>query len=558
MILILLITLTCLQRFTMKTNQQELADILEYYAENIYEFAEANPQLAPAIFSNAEKINDPETDRLDESFAFMMAQSNLNFSKALKHYTLHDISTALPEWFEPSVSATIVKANIHDWETKQFYKFPTETQFSYYEKKVNNKEIAYSNELPIEIEPLQVVESYFSYSDNSYSLNFTLKCLVNDYHLGKVNLFIDYRKFNSLYKLLDDLFYSNSLISIETNHSQFHLTRSNIHYTFNEIFNLSLYRESNLTYFLYQFINNLNIFTFFTLNFKNLNILLNENQEVKIKIPVQIQTPDLHTNTNFLHTNCFYLKNKNIVKGDPFYLRKGQTPYLTIDRGSKKNFINIHHIQFYDLEHNDILLEKNKDYKIYKKFIVTKNGLDIIYYLKIITAIDKDIIILPHFIYSDLTDAHYLKNGSIIKLKRNNKYTFENITVPTKTVFYTEYFNSLKFYELVFQMNSFLKKEEISLKDIFSVLNFFSSISINYKGITAKIISQIKVLEETNTKKHFHTPYGTYFQKRYFGLINVNKQNNSFGGISLLLQYLEFLLNRSSKCNSEYTISIKD
>lgn len=542
----------------MKTNQQELADILEYYHENIYEFAETNPHLTPAIYSNAEKINDPETDRLDESFAFMMAQSNLNFSKALKHYTHHDISRTLPEWFEPSVSATIVKANIHQWDKKEIHKFPKETQFSYAEKKVNNKEISYSNELPMEIEPLQITQSYFSYNDNNYSLNFTLKSLTPNYKLDNVNLFIDYRKFNSFYKILDDIFYTNSPFIIEFKNLKFDLGRENIYYKFNKIFDLSLFRESNLSYFLYQFINYLNIFSFFSINFSSLNLTLNENEEIKIRIPIQSQTTDLHTNTDFIHTNCFYLKNRSIVRGDPFYLRKGETPYLTLDRGSKKNFINIHDIQFFDQEHNDIPFKINKDYKIYKKFIVTKNGLDIIYYLKMITTIDKDIIIVPNFIYSDLTNAHYLKNGSILRLKRNKQFSFENITVPTKTVFYIEYFNSLKFYENVFHMNSFLKRESISLKDIFLVLNFFSNISLNYKGIVSKIISQIKILDEKSTNNHFHTPFGTYYQKTYKALIHINKQNNSYGGISLLVQYLEFLLNKSSKCNSDYTISIKD
>ncbi len=542
----------------MKTNQQELAEILEYYHDNIYEFAETNPHLTPAIFSNAEKINDPETDRLDESFAFMMAQSNLNFSRALKHYTHHDISGTLPEWFEPSMSATIVKAQIQEWDKKETYLFPKETQFSYYESKIKNKEISYSNELPIEVQPLHISESYFSYNENCYSLNFSIKCLTDNYKLNNVSFFIDYRKFNSFYKILDDIFYTKSPVYIQINKLNLELNRENIFYSFNKIFDLSLYKESNLTYFLYQFINYLNIFSFFTINFSSLNLTLNENEEIKIRIPIQTQTSDLNTNTEFLHTNCFYLKNRTIVRGDPFYLRKGETPYLTLDRGSKKNFVNIHTIQFFDLEHNDIPLEINKDYKIYKKFIITRSGLDIIYYLKIMTPLEKDIIIVPNFLFSDLTEAHYLKNGSILKLKRNKKFAFENLTVPTKTVFYTEYFSSLKFYENVFHMNSFIKKETISLKDIFLVLNFFSSISLNYKGIVSKIISQVKILEEQNTKNHFHTPFGTYYQKTYKCLLEINKQNNSYGGVSLLVQYIEFLLNKSSKCNSEYSILIKD
>ena len=544
----------------MKTSQNELVEILKRYSSSIDIFSENNPHLTPAILSDTEKLNDPETDRLDECFAFMMAQSNINFFKSLKHYSYHDISKMMPEWFEPSVSSTILRANIEEWDVKDFYKFKEQTHFNYYEKKFGNKEIIFSNEFPVEIQPATVSESYFSFCQNELCLKFKIKSFVNNYKLERLNFFLDYSKFSSFYKVLDEIFNNKFPIKIQYRQKEMNLEKNsgNLYYYFQEVFDLSIFKESNVTYFLYQFINYLNSYSIFTINFKSLNIELNKGEEIIVTLQLSNNLSNLTKFSNFVYTNCFVVKNRNILRGDPIYLKKNQTPYITLDRGSKKNFINIHKIQFFDLEHNDIILEQGKDYKIYKKYLTSKKGLDIIYYLKILIPLQKDIIILPFFNHSNLTEAHYLKNGSFLKLKRNQKLIFENLTVPTKAVFYLNYFNNIKFFQNIMLLNSYISRENLNLNDVMLVFIYFSNISINYKGIMSKIISQIKILDEKNEKEHFYTPYGAFHHKRYTSIIEVNRQNSDLGGISLLKNYLEFLFNNTSKINTKFKIVIKE
>ncbi len=542
----------------MNLYQKELARMLELFSLSSPQFGENNPNLLPANYSNGNHPNDPETDRLSECFAYMMSQSNVKFIENSNILAINDLSSFLAEWFEPAVSSTILKAKITDWEQWNQYNFPEETLISFTSNNTN-KEISFSNDLPISILPLEISESYFAYDKNDYCAILKLKSLSDIKNLGKVKIFIDYSKFSHFYRLLDEIFFTKKKIIINNNGKEYSTEseRKNISYSFVDIFDLSIYNESNYTYYLYQFINYLNNYCFFDFDFSKFKIDLKKDDEIKITIPLGEYIQDSSDVTNYAHTNCFAAKNKNTQRGDPIYLKKGQKPYLTLDRASKKNFIGIKNILFYDLEHKDLPLTLNKDYRIYKKFISFSKGLDIVYYLKIIKPLDRDIIILPYFHYSDLTNAHSVPVNSELKLKRNSKYKFENMAVPSKTIFYLENFKDNKFYRSIFLMNANLMQENLNIQDIFNTLKCFSVISLGYKGIMLKVINQLKIVNEINDKTQIHNAYGCFHQKRYKVTLEINKQTYQFGGVSVLIHFLETLLNKVSKINSQYKIDLK-
>lgn len=189
--------------------------------------------------------------------------------------------------------------------------------------------------------------------------------------------------------------------------------------------------------------------------------------------------------------------------------------------------------------------------------MISNKGLDIIYYLKICKPIDRDIIILPYFSYSDLTNAHQIQVKCDLKLKRSTKYLFENMTVPSKTIFYIENFKDSIFYSHIFDMNSQIVQERLNIQDVFKTLQFFSEISLSYKGIVSKIITQLKMISESNDKTQVHNAHGAFHQTRYKVVFELNKHTYNFGGVSILIHYIEALLNKASKLNSVYKIELK-
>ena len=544
----------------MNNYQKELSRLLETFSTMSHEFAKNNRKLLPAIYSKGKSCNDPETDRLDECLAFMMAQSNVRFLENSSVMAMNDLSKFLPEWFEPAVSSIILKAKITDWNNWRHRHYPEETLFAHYLKNKNNQELSFSNDLPVKLVPLDITESYFTYINDQYCAVLKLKSYEKINKLEKVKIFIDYSKFSNFYRFLDEIFFTKQKIEvIKKNKSYFtNVNRENIAYSFLDLFDLSIYSESNFTYYLYQFVNYLNNYTFINFDFSMFQFEMENEEEIKIIIPLSEYIKDSSQVNNYAYTNCFASKNKNVQRGDPIYLKKGTKPYLTLDRASKKNFIGIKKIQFFDLEHKDLNLELNKDYRIYKKFIMDDKSLDIIYYLKICKVIDRDIIILPYFNYSDLTTAHVVQVKSNLVLKRNHKYLFENLTVPSRTTFYIENFKDNYFYSNIFLMNSKIIEENLSIKNIFKTLQYFSEMSLSYKGIITKIISQLNLIREINDKKQVHNAHGAFHQKRYHVVFELNKKNYQFGGVSILIKFIETLLNKASKLNSVYKIELKE
>lgn len=543
----------------MNEYQKELLKLMDTFTLNSPKFIRNNPNLLPAIYQNDNNPNDPETDRLTECFAYMMSQSNVNFLETSSVMAINDLSNFLPEWFEPTVSSTILKANIssnHIWNEKEF---PEKTLFSSFINK-NKNEISFSNELPINILPIDIFESYFSHENEKYCLIFKIKSFADINQLGKVNIFFDYSKFSNFYLFLDDIFFTDNKIYIQKNNNKEYLflDRKCITYSFKDTFDLSIYNENNYTYYLYQLVNYLNNYTFININFSNLNINLNKNDEIKIIIPLKKYFSETLTISNFIHTNCFVVKNKNIRRGDPIYLKKGEIPFLTLDRASKKSFIDIERILFFCTKNHAIIpLTINKDYRIYKKFEKTKNSIDIIYYLKIITPINMDLIILPYFHYSDLSVANNIPVKAQFFLKKDSKYIFENMTIPTKAIFYLDKFNKYKFYSDIFSMNSNLMHENLKIQNIFNILNFFSDISLTYKGIMFKITNQLKITNESNESNLISNAYGSFHQKRYHVSLKHDDNSHKIGGISILIHFLETILNKTSKLNAKYTLEFR-
>lgn len=75
----------------MNIYQKELSRLLENFSNMSQKFAKNNPNLLPAIYSKGKAVNDPETDRLDECLAYMMAQSNVKFIENSSIMAINDL-----------------------------------------------------------------------------------------------------------------------------------------------------------------------------------------------------------------------------------------------------------------------------------------------------------------------------------------------------------------------------------------------------------------------------------------------------------------------------------
>lgn len=542
----------------MNEYQKELAKMLEQLYVKTSSISKNNPSLFPALFSQDGKQNDPETEMLISSFAYNMAQMKIHFSKKSIEQKNNDLSNFLGEWFEPITSSVILKASFTENNNDHENTIPEKTNFFYNNKLLNNN-ITFSNEIPTVINNINVVSSCFKKVNNEYSLFLEIKALKNIEKIKILKFFFDYNRFSNFYRFLDELILTQKKIKIQKDNNCYYSCnkRKIIKYSFTNMFDLNTFKKGNYTYFMHQFVNYLNNYTFIDIDFSEFNISLLENETLKIEIPLSEYISEFDDLTNFTYLNCFTVKNTYIKQGDPLILKKDKTGFFTLERGAKKNFIDIEKIVFFDKNNNNINLVENIDYLIYKKYLVTKNNLDIIFYLKIMSRLKLDTIMVPYFKCTNFGTACSIPIFSNFKIKTNNSLNFTNLNSPSKISFYFEDFNNEVFYRTIFQKNELLMDTNFSINNFFNILINFSNISKTYKGIMPKIIEQLVVKNEKNIKEHHTKIYQTFIENKYFAEIYINKQVYKFGGVSLIMHFIIDLLNKTSFLGFKPNIELK-
>ncbi|WP_158996631.1 hypothetical protein [Pigmentibacter ruber] len=538
----------------MNKNQKKLSDLLHFFDININSISKTHPGLFPAFRSEDEIINDPETDRFRECVGYMLSQAETNFTDRFTDRKNNSLSTYIEEWFEPLTSSLILQANINKDNIYSLNLIPEKSNF-YFNNKGKNPNI-FNNPIPIEILPIEIYESTFELLNNKNNIHIKIKILQDLKELPKISLYFESYKISSFYKVLDEILITKDDVIFKCKSNKIPLNRKVLNYSFKTKFDLSIFKNSNLSYYLFQFANYINNYTFIDFNTSDLKISFKEGDEIELIIPINESSKELTKVKNFVHANCFAVKNTTEKQGDPFKLKKGTKGFYTLDRASKKNLINFSHLEFFNKEHKNIDLKINDDYEIIKKYITFEKKLDIIYYLKIKNELPEDLILVPYFKTSNLTESHFIQLNSNFFIKNNKRLVFSNITTPTKTTFFFEFFNDEVFYKNLFKLNNALISSNFSIINFLNILSKFSEISINYKGIIPKIMEQFHIQNEMNSLKYNFVVNKTMLLNEYSVDIFVDKQKFKFGGITLLFQFINELTNKISGIGFKINLNI--
>lgn len=539
----------------MNQNQIKLGKLLTLFEAKISDLARKHPSLFSVHNMREEFIRDPETDRLKECIAYMLAQVETNLEEKILHRKNSDLSKFLEEWFEPLTASIVLKAKYLEGGKNTLY---LNEGAKFYYNKNSLQDLVFSNSLPILIQPIEIEESYFEVIDNNLYCVLNLVAIDAIKNIKFINLFFDQNKFSNFYRLLDEFVLGHKNVSLYINDKFINNSdKIYINYSFHNKFDLSVYKNSNYTHYLHQFCNYLSDYSFLDIELSNIKLSLNKNDKIKFLVKISENISEFVKAKNFAFTNCFTIKNYYIKRGDPLYLKSGKIGFFTLDRASKKNFISMQNIQFFDREHNDVFLKEGIDYKIYKKHIVKNKQLDIIYYFKLKKHVPRDLVLVPYFKCSNLTDVSIIPLGSKFKIRTNDSdIIFESLTFPTKTHFSFENFNSDEFYKELFIMNDLIMKNDFCIDNFFKIITFMSDLSKNYRGIIQKILEQVILKNEQNEKKYLLYIDRTFLSNRYSIDIIINRQFYSFGGVSIIIHFLDEFLKKVSYVGFDHNIKI--
>ena len=305
-----------------KTSNQEFIkvyiDIIEELRENGRIFSQQNPDLAPYLDLSFRRSNDPETERLIESFAYMFAQVEHKSYLAQNDYILNFIEHIFPELILPIPALTVLKVkpdkSIFN-KNKISFNVPKLTKFSTRNKDNLDCQFVSTQDMPISCFNI-TNSSFVDSSINKEDIFKNKKAIVVNFETN-IPLNISKKMNESLSVYIDSDFYSaisiydaifsnkNPMIIVADDNSQpIFLSKENIVpiYSFE-----SEDKKNNLLYPMFDFLNYYQKYLFLKLKF---NVNFDVTKKFKLIIPVADHVENIsRIGNDFLQLNCLPIKN---------------------------------------------------------------------------------------------------------------------------------------------------------------------------------------------------------------------------------------------------------
>ncbi|BBH52463.1 type VI secretion system baseplate subunit TssF [Fluviispira sanaruensis] len=339
------------------TGKYSNQDFLKIYTDTLEElrsngriFSEQNPDIAPYLDFSFRKSNDPETERLIESFAYMKAQVDYKSFLAKSDYAINFIEHIFPELVSPTPGLTILKIlpsmSFFKKEISQF-KIEKDTVFS--TSNSDEEECLFSSTEDTYISCCEIKN--FRYADiNSSTENiygykkafiFEIESSIpiTDFQNTKLSIFID-AEFQSVISIFDSLLSSQLPILIfrDEETSPIRIPRDSLQpiYQHNGHYDLC---EENLLHPLFDFINYYQKYFFFKIDIKRpINIL----KKIKFIIPIdeEVSIP-FRLGGVFFKLNCIPVINVFEKKLVPIKCNDQKKEYLMRVDNDQQNHIEV-------------------------------------------------------------------------------------------------------------------------------------------------------------------------------------------------------------------------
>lgn len=310
---------------------------LEELRENGRIFSHQNPDLAPYLDLSYRKSNDPETERLIESFAYMLSQVEHKSILAQNDYALNFIEHIFPELISPIPAMTVVKVTPEkSFFSKEKINFmvPKSSLFTAKNQAGFTCSFSVTQETQVScfnIVNTNIVDSSISKEDigkhkKAFVINFetTVPLTINKQNLLHLPIFIDSDFYSSI-SIYDALFSTSKpmLLYVDESVTPIFLAKDNIA----PIFKFeSQDKKNNLLYPLFDFLNYYQKYFF-------VDLKLNFNSELKNKFKLVIPIDDhfenlLKIGNRFFHLNCIPVVNYFERKMEPLKCFKEKDEYF--------------------------------------------------------------------------------------------------------------------------------------------------------------------------------------------------------------------------------------
>ncbi|KAB8031908.1 type VI secretion system baseplate subunit TssF [Fluviispira multicolorata] len=336
------------------TGKYSNQDFLKIYIDTLDElrkngrlFSQQNPDLAPFLDFSYRKSNDPETERLIESFAYMKAQVDYKSFLAKSDYAINFIDHIFPELVSPIPGMTILKIQpAKSFFKKDKYQFKIDKDTLFFSKNVDDEECLFSatqdtNISCCEVKNYRYIDVNTSKEDiygfkKAFVFDIESSLPIENFQNINLSIFID-SEFQSVISILDTLLLSKSPIFIFKDEEAIpiKLSRESLKliYQFNGHYDQC---EENLLHPLFDFINFYQKYLFFKID---INIPINILKKIKFIIPIDDDfSGSFRTDNVFFRLNCVPILNVFEKKLVPIKYNDTQNEHrMRVDNDQKNN-----------------------------------------------------------------------------------------------------------------------------------------------------------------------------------------------------------------------------
>jgi hypothetical protein len=569
-----------------KTSNQDFLgiyiNILEELRENGKIFSQQNPELAPYLDLSYRKSNDPETERLIESFAYMFAQVEHKSLMAQNDYSINFIQNIFPELISPLPALTILKLipekNSFNKE-KNSISIPKNTLFTALNQ--NNIQCKFSSIHEMIISCLSINKSHYIDSNNSsqniysnrraFVLNLeTIQPLeLQSNNSIDMPVYID-SDFYSTISIYDAIFSSDKpiYITVDDEETPIVLSRNNITFKFN--FD-SLYNSDNIIYPLFDFINCYQKYFFFNINLKfNKNI----KNKIRIVIPIEEKFDNLSKIGNdFLQSNCIPVSNHFESKMIPIKANKDKDEYLLrVEGESEVDILNIYSIKAYDSDSGESYLLP--EYHNQKKTTILKNSKDIYndfcwasrrnftntvkesgsFYVKIFfnnQNVNFDNVVWPDYLFplgncKNGIEANYIKPYTEFNCRNNNILLSKvySLFVPKYSNRPLKHFGNIEILKLLYRVNQeIVSKKIINDSEFEKILEYITTKGNPVRALIKQILHNSNGFKAEESVNKSIWKNQVYFVPEISYKLNFSKKDGIPRGALFFINFLNSYFN---------------
>ena len=561
--------------------------ILKQLREDGKAFSKENPEIAYLLDFNPQRSNDPETERMIESFAYMYADIDYKIENTYSNFQENFARSLFPEIVSPIPASTILKLkpNLGALKKKPDGLFIKKGTDFYTQDKGLNK-YHFKSVRDVNVHDIDVPFSYYSkiklsnvpdnyYGSDAIQISLSVGENIPQYALRdehSMDFFIN-SELENAFCIYDNIFSDNRDLVLfnKTSHKVSMIKRSDLEPVCDSFYYFSSLNSHNYIYPLFEFCNFIHKFLFFRVKFKK--EYFSEPGPYTLILPVS-KGSIKYFDDDSIQSSCVPIVNAFEKKLEPLIVSDNKFEY-EVSSGAKKlsgnnEILNMEKVEAKSLGDDNIFeVKKFEDTAAMSDFswsfhqdILNKVFVSIINKEGIYNSLGNLEFLYPIATCKNIYGAESFKTFQDYKCNdHSDDVTCQSLFNPitpnyVKTKFGGKYI--VNYIKSIFDENEKIALSQFSnINNTIQLLKLFSKNYEAFSNILDRIISKIVKIESSYINDRIHAEKRTYHILCLEFKIHFRTDGTNYSGEIFLKNFLNFYFDQVRPFNLRIRVDVK-